>query len=531
MAATPQPTSDDWRKAQAISQKAADSDVLKVLRDALKDLNEDLADINKDRRIGEAVRREQLQVVRRSLLERQAEVMRATGKIVESRRLEAAARAVKLSGVIDSVIFEAAGLDPSYHKELQSSILKGMENTLDRAIARLNGSSVPLSRRVYKIDEWLSGRVDRMVNAALAQGLTAREFAAKARDWISPNTPGGVRYASMRLARTEINNAFHAMAVQGASEKPWVEAMNWKLSSSHPKPDECDKYAADSPYEPRNVPRKPHPHCFCYVTPEVEDRDKFLDNLISGKYDSYMRSKGVTPSGQFKPATREPRPKPSPVSELPKTTDRPTPTAKDPLNRVQGEAREQVQKVLDDHRRAVPKAMQRFSGIRLMDKDEAREFSRRHGKDALGGYTVETREIAMHPQTLSAGYKRQFEKERGSGFITPCGRDHDHVGSFVAHEMGHHVDTVMRMADPSKVRAVWKQVGEALGLKPPMITMQRDLDKWVEKNRDVIAKKISKYGATDSAELLAEAWAEYITNPNARPASRAIGKAMEELAK
>ena len=101
----------------------------------------------------------------------------------------------------------------------------------------------------------------------------------------------------LRLARSEINNAFHAISVNHNVEKPWVEGMRWHLSRSHPKPDDCDKFAKGGPKgdgvyrPPSNTPRKPHPHCFCYVTPEVPTEDAFLDRLIAGNYDDYLNSK------------------------------------------------------------------------------------------------------------------------------------------------------------------------------------------------------------------------------------------------
>ena len=99
----------------------------------------------------------------------------------------------------------------------------------------------------------------------------------------------------MRLARSEINNAFHAVAVQQAQDKPWVHAMQWHLSRSHPKPDLCDEYAKENKFDlgagifrKADIPRKPHPHCFCYVTPVQLDEEDFLDQLTSGSFDRYL---------------------------------------------------------------------------------------------------------------------------------------------------------------------------------------------------------------------------------------------------
>lgn len=292
--AQPLPDPKDWLRASARLQKVGDTQVLKVLRDGVRALDEQLAGLSRNS-FSEAIRRDQILTVKRTLLREQSKIMRATGSVARARRLEAAAKAIQLGGRIDAVLLRAAGLPATYAEELAASLTRGLESTLDVAMARLGGSAVPLSQRVYRIDTWLAGRVGHMVNTALVQGLSAREFAAKARDWISPNTPGGVRYASMRLARTEINNAFHAMSIQNGIEKPWVQAQRWNLSGSHGHADQCDVYAKQENgdlgpglYPPEGVPGKPHPQCLCYITPEVEELDSFLTHLLGGKYDSYL---------------------------------------------------------------------------------------------------------------------------------------------------------------------------------------------------------------------------------------------------
>lgn len=283
------PEPSEWIRAQTSVQKLADEDLLRVLRQSLRDLNKMLKVLESRPTFSEAVRREQLQVVKRELLRQQAKVFRETGRIAQARRVEAAERAMRLSWRVDQALFAQAGLPARWSDELLASLQGGLKRTVEVVTARMNGASVPLSERVYRVEAWMSGRVNSMVDSALTRGLSAREFATEARDWVNPNTPGGVRYASMRLARTEINNAFHAISVSQAQEKPWINQMKWNLSRSHPKPDICDTLVGL--YAKPDVPRKPHPQCFCYVTPQVESRDDFLDNLLAGRYDDYLRQR------------------------------------------------------------------------------------------------------------------------------------------------------------------------------------------------------------------------------------------------
>lgn len=296
--AIPQP--QEWISAYARVQQVTDRDVIRMLQKSLRDVNRTLKEMAaaEARGIGLRVREEQLLSVRRQLLREQASIFRRLGDIVRARRLEAAARAIELGSAVDSAILERAGVT-GQARALKTAALQGTERTLEISLARMTQSQFPLAERIYRTEVWMNGRLDNMVNSALSRGLSAREFAAEARDWFSPNTPGGVRYASMRLARSEINNAFHAVSVNHSAEKPWINEMKWHLSRSHPKPDECDKYAQGGPhgggvYPVKDVPRKPHPQCFCYVTPETPDEDEFLDALVGGKYDSYLKSVNVS---------------------------------------------------------------------------------------------------------------------------------------------------------------------------------------------------------------------------------------------
>lgn len=288
------PEPREWLTAYARVQSVTDREILRVLRDANADITRMLREMASRPGIGAAVRREQLQTVKRNLLREQAVIFRRIGDIITARRLEAASRVVALEMRIAGVLLTGAGrsdlIDP-----LREGLLRGLERTVEVAVTRMTQSRFPLAERIYKTRLWMDGRVERMVNSALVRGLSVREFAAEARDFFAHNTPGGVRYASLRLARSEINNAYHAIAVNHAAEAPWVEGVRWYLSGSHPKPDICDDLAnrdlglGPGVYRPRDVPRKPHPQCFCYVTPIVVDEDRFLDSLIAGRYDDYIR--------------------------------------------------------------------------------------------------------------------------------------------------------------------------------------------------------------------------------------------------
>lgn len=144
-----------------------------------------------------------------------------------------------------------------------------------------------LSERVYKLRALHEGKVEEVIRSGIISGLSARELASEAYKYVSPSTPGGASYGAMRLARTEINNAFHERQIAGA-KRPGVEAVKWNLSGSHKVPDECNIYADHEPYDPDEVPEKPHPQCFCYLTYVMQSPEQFRKDLADGKWDEEL---------------------------------------------------------------------------------------------------------------------------------------------------------------------------------------------------------------------------------------------------
>jgi hypothetical protein len=185
---------------------------------------------------------------------------------------------------------------------LERSLLASARSGVDSFISR-EESLRSLSSRVWKNIALHSGRLDREIAKGLLRGLTAQELAAVVRDFIHPDVRGGVSYAAMRLARTEINNAFHQTTIRYTREMPWVEGYQWSLSGSHPRTDICNDLAERNgglgrgTYRKGDVPSKPHPLCLCYVTPVSVDNARFYRNLRGGAYDRYIDT--ITRDGVF----------------------------------------------------------------------------------------------------------------------------------------------------------------------------------------------------------------------------------------
>ena len=195
---------------------------------------------------------------------------------------KAAAAEAGAIDVLNSLISEQLGIS---ERSWEASMRRTAVNNMDAYRERMEGRSYqPLSVRVYRNEELSKGLVDRTINMALIQGKSAKELAADVVGLINPDVPGGVSYSALRLGRTELNNAFHATAVHHHGDQPWVKGMEWHLSSSHPRSDVCNSLVGE--YAPGKTPGKPHPNCFCYVTPISIAEDQFIDRYKKGEFDS-----------------------------------------------------------------------------------------------------------------------------------------------------------------------------------------------------------------------------------------------------
>ena len=153
------------------------------------------------------------------------------------------------------------------------------------AISRVTKSKKPLSERVYRSRSLANQWVQRLVTSSILRGDSSRDIAKAVEGHILPHTPGGTSYAAMRLGRTELNNAFHATAITQAEDRPWIDSMEWNLSSTHVlQKCKCEEYRRVRFFPMGNVPEKPHPHCRCFITPVLEPFGDFLQKYKAGYY-------------------------------------------------------------------------------------------------------------------------------------------------------------------------------------------------------------------------------------------------------
>lgn len=276
-------------------QKATDQRVLAALRLSAASIDDELRRLQGRTGVGAAVRAEQLLLSQVAMHREMERLWKNVGDITASQKAAAAASAA------EGVVRDSTALSSLFSATDRDYMARSAAATASRGLEaverRLEGSSyVPLAESVYNNAELANGTIDNLVNSALARGASAVELARDVRAYINPETPGGARYASMRLARSEINNSFHASQVRQAQESPWVTGVLWNLSGSHPVPDECNQYAEShhyndgdpGVYKPSEVPSKPHPNCLCYTTTVDVDPDEFIKQFEKGAYDTYL---------------------------------------------------------------------------------------------------------------------------------------------------------------------------------------------------------------------------------------------------
>ncbi len=268
--------------------KVTDGHILELLREAANESRVSAERAMKTALVGGKTRGAQQTLVAREMHKEMRSLAEKMGPLILFGEKEVAGAAV------DSMEFLQKGILKRLTDEDQLSLRltarSGLDNMLSRAENRHR-----LSRLVYRnLSAW-NGRMDREINISLLRGLSAKEFANRIAHMVRPDVPGGVSYAAMRLARTEINNAFHLTQIRYTREMPWVEAYQWNLSGSHGKPDICNDMASKDHdglgpgvYKKKDVPGKPHPHCLCFVTAVTKNPGEMEKQLLRGSYKKYF---------------------------------------------------------------------------------------------------------------------------------------------------------------------------------------------------------------------------------------------------
>lgn len=259
--------------------RSLDEDLFKAIRVAQARAASIIADLP-GQNVSAVVRRAMYQQQRRALLRVYNELWQ--GKVTPAV-LKAIEQAAKRSVVAQRQLLEVLlRATPGGADELAKSLLAASERSWKVLQARLI-NDIKLSPSVYKNQALMAGKVDTIVNNGLALRQSAKEIAGEVVKYINPDVMGGTRYAALRLGRTEVGNAAHTMNRLTARESKYIVGVEWHLSASHPRPDECDLLDGRV-FKPKSVPDKPHPNDMCYTIPVTMDQSEFNRRLVSGRF-------------------------------------------------------------------------------------------------------------------------------------------------------------------------------------------------------------------------------------------------------
>ena len=123
--------------------------------------------------------------------------------------------------------------------------------------------------------------IEKQVMSAIMRGQSAETLSKDLVQYLKGGSVGighSILYKTLRLARTEINAAFHETRRLGAISTPVVAGMRWRLSNRHPIWDICNLLAQQDLYHmgkgvhpPEQLPPKPHPNCICYTMDQLRE--------------------------------------------------------------------------------------------------------------------------------------------------------------------------------------------------------------------------------------------------------------------
>lgn len=264
-----------------------------ALKEALDSADRAFEAIERKPGIGAQNQRAQLLGTRSVIREVINYLFRAVGGIVREGQKDAAEAASRAFLQDERKLLRQLFPDENRRLAFEAAEIQRVRRGVQNMMTRIIETERPLSERVYHSRALAQGQVSRMVNNHIARGSSAADLAKDVKEFIRPDAPGGVSYSAKRLARTELNNAFHAQSINDMANRPWVREVEWHLSKSHPArqpEDQCDLYAHRKYFPSGSVPPKPHPNCLCYLVPRMMDADEFAAHLASGRFDNWTEN-------------------------------------------------------------------------------------------------------------------------------------------------------------------------------------------------------------------------------------------------
>lgn len=578
----------NWLGRYLDVEKKFDKKLKVALKDAASHIDSMFSEFKDDDNLSRQIRRQQVALAHKEVRKELRSLFGNVGNIIKDSRQDAAVAAT------DAMLFDERGVlatlfkNPADRQNYADSLRQTARRNIESVVTRVLETEMPLSQQVWKTQALSQGLVSRAVNQGIAVGASYTEIAESVKHLIRPDVPGGISYAATRLGRTETNNAFHAQSINEAQEIPWVHEMRWNLSKTHEEQGcLCEEYAMIGTFPKEKVPRKPHPHCRCYMTMVQEPYDQFEQRLVMGHYNEYLDEKmgrGYA-DRSISSATIAPRdldarpPLPQEVSEIlekKKEDDGTWQTATThselvqrfqtewadkgpvltnftPENIAVEDAKELLASVTDNLTK-YPQAQGNFTQVVLAEGPDF-EYARII-RDADGNHSVK----------FNVGYTRDrdaflrsVQQNVKDGFH-PKNTDTQAFYDMMTHEFGHILDNIADQRPRDQAQLVVREFYENNVAEYPRLPSLLEINpndtpegfaEWqratarVKEERKVWNKEakewlkteapsgysISDFGSLDSGEALAEAFLDVSRNgDDAKPLSKALhDKLIEEL--
>lgn len=185
------------------------------------------------------------------------------------------------------------------------------QRALQAAQQRVYGDGLQLSQRIWRLENGGLQQIRSTLATAMAERTNARDLANRLESQLgadqdmprwtedrlygmtpaqrlaskkglltgTENRTQGIAYNALRLARTELQNANHAVTTEIAQHSPWVTGRFVRLSPAHPKIDVCDTLAAGGPYPKDSNLLPAHVQCMCYWEEQVMSKGVFKSQV------------------------------------------------------------------------------------------------------------------------------------------------------------------------------------------------------------------------------------------------------------
>lgn len=183
--------------------------------------------------------------------------------------------------VLRAYDFEKGGNKYNRYFQPNSDALKAFQERTDNGLK--------LSQKIWNQSQALKKELEHTISTAIERGQSAvvlskriskylTDYPALKADYTEKfgkaSTCSNCQYASIRLARTEINMAYRKAEQTRWQQFDFILGYEVKLSKRHPAPDICDDLKGKYPKD--FVFLGWHPNCMCYVVPIVmSDEDYY----------------------------------------------------------------------------------------------------------------------------------------------------------------------------------------------------------------------------------------------------------------